>query len=236
MLIEPRCVRHVSLDRVCRPTLRFPPQGPPGRVPLLQRYYQSVTTSCRPSRRTSFPSLGGTSAFTRSFRSPADECAAEAWSWSPGISSRDSPRSEQGSPKFLGNLGCPFAMFQSDSGGTACVRPLRHSSVAPGMQKAKAPTKGLSELNSMAFGLAVYASQCELPQHHARLASSCWSGSTARDFHPQGSYERFQSCNLHLIPLSQALLGAIASTAAGLCRCQLAAVKFTAGSSGQPGV
>jgi hypothetical protein len=61
MLIEPRCVRHVSLDWVCRPTLRFPPQGPPRRVPLLQRYYQSATTSCRPSRRTSFPSLGGTS-------------------------------------------------------------------------------------------------------------------------------------------------------------------------------
>ncbi len=61
MWIEPRCTRHVSLDWVCRPTLRFPPQGPPERVPLLQRYYQSVTTSCRPSRRTSLPSFGGTS-------------------------------------------------------------------------------------------------------------------------------------------------------------------------------
>ena len=27
-------------------TLRFPPQGPPGRVPLLQQYYQSATTPC----------------------------------------------------------------------------------------------------------------------------------------------------------------------------------------------
>ncbi len=89
MWFEPRCARHVSLNRVCRPTLRFPPQGPPGRVPLLLRYYQSATTSCRSSRRTSFPSLGGTSAFTRSVRSPADECTAGAWSWSPGISSRD---------------------------------------------------------------------------------------------------------------------------------------------------
>ena len=61
MLIEPRSVRHVSLDRVCRSTLRFPPQGPPRQVPLLQQYYQSVTTSCRPSRRASLPSLGGTS-------------------------------------------------------------------------------------------------------------------------------------------------------------------------------
>ena len=49
----------------------------------------------------------------------------------------------------------------------------------------------------------------------ARLASSCWSGSTARDSHPQDSYERFQSCKLHLIPLSQALLGAMFTTSAG---------------------
>ena len=55
---EPRCVRHVSLGRVCRLTLRFPPQGPPGRVPLLHRYYQSATTSGRPSRRTSLSVLG----------------------------------------------------------------------------------------------------------------------------------------------------------------------------------
>ena len=42
-------------------TLRFPPPGPPRRVPRLQRYYQSAMTSCRPFRRTSLPSLGGTS-------------------------------------------------------------------------------------------------------------------------------------------------------------------------------
>jgi len=86
---EPRCAPPVALAWVCRPTLRFPPQGPPGRVPLLQRYYQSATTSCRPSRRTSLPSFGGTSALTRLVRSPADECAAVARSWSPGISGRD---------------------------------------------------------------------------------------------------------------------------------------------------
>ena len=63
MWFEPRCARHVSLNRVCRPTLRFPPQGPPRRVPLLQQYYQSATTSCRSSRRTSLPSFGGTSVF-----------------------------------------------------------------------------------------------------------------------------------------------------------------------------
>ena len=83
-------------------------------------------------------------------------------------------------------------MFQSDAGRPARTRPLRCSSVAPGISKAKAPTKGLSTLNSMAFGLAVYASPCGSPQHDARLASGRWSGATGRAFHPQGSYERFQ--------------------------------------------
>jgi len=77
-----------------------------------------------------------------------------------------------------------------------CTRPLRCSRVAPGMRKAKAPTKGLSTLNSMAFGLAVYASQCGLPTPHARLASGRWSGATGRAFHPQDSAERFPSCFL----------------------------------------
>ena len=66
----------------------------------------------------------------------------------------------------------------------------------------------------MAFGLAVYASQDGLPRHHARLASGRWSGATGRAFHPQDSNERFQSCNLHLIPLSQALLGAMIASSA----------------------
>lgn len=85
-------------------------------------------------------------------------------------------------------------MFPSDSGRTARTRPLRCSSVALGTTKAKAPTKGLSKLNSMAFGLAVYASPDGLPTYDARLASGRWSGSTGRAFHPQDSYERFQSC------------------------------------------
>ncbi len=169
---------------------------------VLSKRYDALL----PSRRTSFPSLGGTSAFTRCVRSLADECAAKAWSWYPGVSNRGVAEEATGSPKFLGNLDGPFAMFQTDAGRTACTRPLQCSSVALGHRKAKAPTKGLSALNSMAFGLAVYASQCGLLQHHARLASSCWSGSTGRAFHPQGSDERFQSCRLHLIPLSQACL------------------------------
>ena len=46
----------------------------------------------------------------------------------PGVGRPVSPagnslRSEQGSPKFLGNHDCPFAMFQTDAGRTVCTRP-----------------------------------------------------------------------------------------------------------------
>ena len=95
-------------------------------------------------------------------------------------------------------------MFQSDAGRTACTRPYSAAAWPLVIERQRLPRLGLSTLNSMAFGLAVYASQCGLLQHHARLASSCWSGSTGRASHPQGSDERFQSCKLHLIPLSQA--------------------------------
>jgi hypothetical protein len=82
-----------------------------------------------------------------------------------------------------------------DAGRTARTRPLRCSGAAPGDRKARAPTKGLSALNSMGFGLAVYASQCGLPTPHATLASSRWSDTTGRAFHPKGSDDRFQSVN-----------------------------------------
>ena len=46
-----------------RPAARRPaslPRVSAGRIPRLQRYYQGATTSDRSSRRTSFPSFGGT--------------------------------------------------------------------------------------------------------------------------------------------------------------------------------
>ncbi len=177
-----------------------------GAVRQLHRYYQDAMTSCRPSRRTSFPSLGGTSVHSLCSL-PGGRVRRQGLELvtrylQPGFRRGD----EQDLPSSWGTSIVRLHMFQSDAGRTACTRPSQCSSVALGHRKAKAPTKGLSTLNSMAFGLAVYASQCGLPQHHARLASSCWSGSTGRAFHPQGSDERFQSCNLHLIPLSQAFL------------------------------
>jgi hypothetical protein len=189
--VEPRCVRHVSLGRACRLTPRFPPRGPPGRVPPLRRYYQDATTHYRPSRRTSLPSFGSTPASTRSLRSPADECAAGARSGHPVSPAGISPRRRQGLP---GSWGTPTVRSPCsvDAGGTADTRPVRYRGAAPGITKARAPATGLSALNSMAFGLAVHASRCGLPTPRAGLASSRWSGSTGRASHPQGSDERFR--------------------------------------------
>ena len=125
----------------------------------------------------------------------------------------------------MGNLNNPSAHVPNRRRQDCLHQTIKCSSVALGHRRAKAPTKGLSTLNSMAFGLAVYASQCGLPQPHARLASSCWSSSTGRASHPKGSDERFQSCTLHLILLSQALLGTIDATDASLSLGELTAVK-----------
>ena len=157
MLIEPRCVRHVSLDRICRLTLRFPPQGPPGRVPLLHQYYQSATTPCcHPAAlrflRLAVPRLHSLlSLLGGRVRRQGLELVTRYLR--PGIrrgANRVLPSSWRISIVRL-------HMFQSDAGRTACTRPLQCSSVALEGPSAKAPTTGLSTLNSMAFGLAVYA-------------------------------------------------------------------------------
>ncbi len=119
--------------------------------------------------------------------------AAKAWSWLPGISHQDYAEETTGPPKFLENPNCPFAhvlRLRQDCHS----RPVQNGSVAPALGKAKTPCElGISKLNSMAFGLAVYASWCGLLQPHVRLASSRWSDAAGWAFHPQGSYERFQS-------------------------------------------
>ncbi len=178
-------------------TSRLPPLAPAGSCSpassVLSRRYDALP----PSRRTSCPSLGGTSAF-HSFssllggrvRRQGLELVTRCLQ--PGIR-RGANRVL---PSSWGTTIVRLHMIQSDSGRTARTRPLRCSNMALGISKAKAPTTGLSKLNSMAFGLAVYASPGSLPHHDARLTSGRWSGATGRAFHPQGSDERFQICFL----------------------------------------
>src|SRR6516165_1929616 len=109
---EPRWVQPVSLGRVGRLTPRFPPRGPPGRVPPLPRYSQGATTSCRPSRRTSWPSLGGTSRVHSSSSLPGGRVrrrGPELLTRSPG---RDLAEEATGSPRFLEDPDWPFALFR----------------------------------------------------------------------------------------------------------------------------
>ena len=114
----------------------------------------------------------------------------------PGVSSREILLRKRQDLASSWGISIVHSRMFSRRRQDGCTRPLRCSRVTPGMRKAKVPTKGLSTLNSMAFGLAVYASQCGLPSPHARLASGRWSGVTGRAFHPQDSAERFPSCFL----------------------------------------
>ena len=66
------------------------PRVPAVRVPRLPRYYQGAMTSCRPFRRASFPSLGGTTQALVFRPHAAERCRARvSWSWSPGTSGRE---------------------------------------------------------------------------------------------------------------------------------------------------
>ena len=132
----------------------------------------------------------------------------------PELRSRDSHMETSGPPKFPWSLICPFAHVLATPAGRAsltiletpvlpplnknprCKRrgiseerqyitPQAAGNKTPSDSTTKAPTTVLSRLNSMASRLAVYASQCRLPIHHARLAPGCRSSSTGRDFHPQ---------------------------------------------------
>ena len=121
-------------------------------------------TSCRPSRRASLPSLGGTSAFTRSFAPRRTSAPPKPGVGDPVSPAGTSLRKRQDLPSSWRTPIVRLHMFHSDAGRIANTRPLQCRDLALGDRKAKAPAKGLSTLNSMAFGLAVYASRCELPR------------------------------------------------------------------------
>jgi len=72
---------------------------------VLSKRYDALP----PSRRTSFPSLGGTSVALVVFASQRTSEPLGPGVGNPVSPAGSSPRSEQGSPKFLGNPNCPFA-------------------------------------------------------------------------------------------------------------------------------
>ena len=164
-VVEFRCIRRVSQERFLDPTPRFPPLAPGGtRSPassvLSRRYdfppsipphfvafvwrYLSRSLAHFAPRRTSAPPRPGVG--------------------NPVSPAGTSPRKRQDLPSSWRTPIVRLHMFHTDAGRTADTRPLRCCGMALGPRMAKAPAKGLSTLNSMAFGLAVYASQCGLPR------------------------------------------------------------------------
>ncbi len=144
-------------------------------------------TPDRPSRRTPLPSHDGTipCACVRVSRQPDA-------GWGPGVFGFGNPeptycRDGDGrASQVPGEPSCPYALF-SDPGRSARTRPLQCGSTAPALSTEKAThDKYLSGLNGTALGLAVYASQPPLPEHHARRASGRWPGSPGWDWLPTG--------------------------------------------------
>jgi hypothetical protein len=108
-IIEFRCIRRVSQKRFHESAPRFPPLAPAGccspTSSVLSRRYDALP----PSRRTSFPSLGGTLVALARFAPWQTSAPPRPGVGNPVSPAGNSPRSEQGSPKFLGNHDCPFA-------------------------------------------------------------------------------------------------------------------------------
>ena len=118
---------------------------------------------------------------------------AEAWSWSPGSSSRDVAEETAGSPKFLGNPKCPFAHVQSTPAGP--LAPDHYGAAAWPLvcEKQRLPRKVFRR--SIAWpsdSLSTLRSAGYPDPRKTRFRPLVRRYRTG--FHPQGSDERFQRC------------------------------------------
>ena len=146
------------------------------------------------------------------FRSPTVECAARAWSWSPGVSGRETAEERAGSPKFLGNLDSSVCHVPNRRRRDCLRQTIAAQQRGPWSSQGKGshdwdfrrsiawPSDSLRAPSASLVGFAG-----PVARRHARLASSCWSGSPGRGSHPRGSDERFQITSHPPFP---ALLGA----------------------------
>lgn len=134
-----------------------------GEVRQLPRYFQDAMTSCCPSRRTSFPSLGDTSVSLAHFAPWRTSAPPRPGVDNPGSPAGILPRRQQDLPSSWGTSLIRLHMFQTDAGRTACTRPSSAAAWPLVIQEQRLPRLRLSTLNSMAFGLAVYASPRSLP-------------------------------------------------------------------------
>jgi len=165
------------------PSLHGVPRRDSPASSVLLRCYDALS----PSRRTSFPSLGGT-AMAPDVSLPQ---GTDALTWRPGLLFSRSPpgtgsRRSQGSPRFLGEPPCVHALGCYPGGPPTPSHPAPE--ILPSVHsKTSAPRCSLSRLITTACTLAVYASWrgLLLPPRKTRfrwVASPCRVG-----FGPTGS-------------------------------------------------
>ena len=189
------------------------------------RVLRGAPTPCRPSGRTSLPSLGRT-AHGLAVRSQARGARLPgSWAWSPGCPT-GILRGDDRASQVPGHPPCTHAPL-SDPGGISVPGQSRHFDAAfRCCDDVGFHAYQLSGLYHAACALPVYASQRRLPERHATLGSGWWPAFAGRDWLPAGTLRGFQSSLLvHLIPPLQALPGAtqpLPSMAADLSRCSLA--------------
>src|SRR6266516_3568762 len=167
---------------------------------------RGAPTPCRPSRRTSLPSLGGTALCARLSLPPATERSHRR----PGALCNRRPlvpvqRAETAGPRrFLGNPIADMPCSPTPVGPRRQAISAPRCCLPPSVTASAPTTTSLSRLDHTACPLAVYAWRPGLPmatQDSLPAAVHTLPGGIG---YPQGSSARLQS-SLHLILLAQAL-------------------------------
>ena len=207
---------HVPTTSPCTRCLASLRRVPADRVPRFLRYYQGTPTSCRPSRRASFPSRGRYHGIAHRF-APDDGCARPSsglglfarWP-QPGFlrwRRQDLP-SSWGTPIPV----CPCSPTPAgrcvpDHDGTLAWPPRRERQRRRRQSTFEAQWHGFR-----ADGLRI---TMLVTRHRARLASRCWSGSPGQAFTRRAPTKGFQFTSCVLASFSK-LLGTIPVSTRGL--------------------
>ena len=192
----------MSQQRVHVPDASLPSPGSARAiVPPFPRYYQGTATSCCPSRRVSFPSLGGTTG-SRIFRSRR-RCVPQrrAWGWSPGIPFRAFFRGNDRISQVPGEPPYPFAHVLRP-------RPVETFQTAYGTLAWPPMPERRRHRRLYTFRGSIAWLSGSLPTFHAlvsrrraRLASRCWSGSPERASTHRVPTKGFNSHHVRYPPL-----------------------------------
>ena len=171
-----------------------------GEFPDLIGTYQPTPTSRLPSRLTSFPSLGTTTA------SPPSLPRGRTLPRGPGPFLSRCPRrlssvEKTRSPRFLDDPCVHAPLF--DPGGPPAPGHFRTGDVVFRWINGVDSATMLSRLHHAACTLSVYASQPGSPPDHATLDSGWWPTLTGQDSHLLGHIEGFR----HVFPFTWPSLG-----------------------------